>query len=263
MRLLVTNLSASASVDLPAPFSVTLAPLGTKTLGVHPEDFLSGDSTGNPLWKQWDVLLKNGSISAAPLADTGVTNLSIMSIVGNNIVNDDLTVVGNGLVGGTLGVTGASTLAALAATSGAFSADVSALGGFRQTVGPFTAPGAAGVIAAAQANLDCRYEHTVTAVVSGFVAKRAGSIMGLSAQISAAITGAGESMAVKVTVNGAEVGAALDLAFTQAGAEVTDFAVAAKDAVAFVAGDVIGVSYTSTAGVTNTPALVASIEIEC
>lgn len=163
-----------------------------------------------------------------------------------------------GSVGGTLAVT---TLTASTTITAA--GDISASGGFRKEVGPFTAPGAAGVIAAAQANLDLRYSFGVTALATGFVAKRAGSIMGLSAQLSAAITGAGESAAVKATINGLEVGAALDLAFTQAGAEVKDYAVAAKDAVPFVAGDVIGVSYTSTAGVTNTPALVASLEIEC
>jgi hypothetical protein len=138
--------------------------------------------------------------------------------------------------------------------------DIGATGGFRRNVGPFTAPGAAGVTAASQSNLDCRYSHTVTAIATGWVAPRAGSIMGLSAQLSAAITGAATSITAAVTKNGTEV--ALTVALTQAGAETSGYSVAAKDALTFVAGDIIGVSYTST-GISNTPALVASIEVEC
>ncbi len=142
----------------------------------------------------------------------------------------------------------------------AASGDLSAAGGFRRTVGPFTAPGAAGVTAASQTNLDCRYSHTVTAAASSWVAPRAGSITGLSAQLSAAITGSGTSIVVSATVNGTEV--ALTVSLTEAGAEVKGQSTAAKDALAFAAGDVIGISYTST-GITNTPALVASLEVEC
>lgn len=131
--------------------------------------------------------------------------------------------------------------------------------GTRRVVGPFTAPGAAGVVAASQSNLDCRYSHTVTAAALGFVATRAGSIVGLSAQISAAITGAATSVTVAVTKNGTEV--ALTVALTQAGTETSGYEVAARGDLTFVAGDVIGVSYTST-GISNTPALVASVEIQ-
>lgn len=131
--------------------------------------------------------------------------------------------------------------------------------GTRRVVGPFTAPGAAGVTAASQTNLDCRYSHTVTAAALGFVATRAGSIVGLSSQINTAVTGSGTSIVVSVTVNGTEV--ALTTSHTQAGAAVAAFATAEHGAIRFAAGDVIGVSYTST-GISNTPALVASIEIE-
>lgn len=150
----------------------------------------------------------------------------------------------------------------LAAFTGtvAVTGDISATGGFRRDIGPFTAPGAAGATAASQTNLDCRYSHTVTAAALGFVAKRAGSIVGLSAQLSEAITGAGTTVTVAVTKNGTEV--ALTVALTQAGAETSGYSTAAKDSLTFVAGDVIGVSYTST-GISNTPALVASVEIEC
>lgn len=140
--------------------------------------------------------------------------------------------------------------------------DLAAAGGYRMAVGPFTAPGAAGVLAASQTDLDCRYSHTVTAAALSFIAPRAGSIMGLSAHISAAITGAGTLCTVKVTVNGTELVGGPQVALTQAGAEVKGQATAAKDAHAFAAGDIIGVSYTTT-GISNTPALVATVEIEC
>jgi hypothetical protein len=246
MRLTVTNLSAVVSVDVPAPFGVTLAPSASKTLGVAPEDFQIGEDKGSPVWKEWDILLKTGRISVTPLADVGATDLSILRIVNGNILNDDLAVVGNETVGGTLTATG----------------DIAALGGFRQTVGPFTAPGAAGVTAAGQTDLDCRYSHTVTAAALSFIAPRAGSIMGLGAQLSAAVTGAGQSILAKVTINGTELVGGPECSFTQAGAEVKDYAVVAKGAHPFVAGDIIGVSYTSDT-ITNTPALVASVEIEC
>lgn len=150
---------------------------------------------------------------------------------------------------------------AIGATTVTASGDLAAAGGFRQMVGPFAAPGAAAVTAASQTNLDLRYEH-VAAFAAGFVATRAGSIMGLSGQLDTAATGGTATIAVKVTKNGTELGSALDLSFTTAGAEVKDYATTTKDSVTFVAGDVIGVSYTSSADLSNTPKLVATIEIE-
>lgn len=140
--------------------------------------------------------------------------------------------------------------------------DLDAAGGFRQSLS-FCAPGAAGVIAASQTNLDCRHVPSVTAMASGWRAPRAGSITGLSASLSAAITGATSVLAVKVTKNGTEVGAGLDLSMTTAGAETSDYATQAKDVTTFAAGDLIGVSYTSDAALSNTPALVVDVEIEC
>lgn len=139
--------------------------------------------------------------------------------------------------------------------------DLAAAGGFRRAVGPFTAPGAAGVIAASQTNLDMRHSHTVTAVATGWVAPRAGSIMGLTIQLSAAIEGATSSLSVSVTKNGTEVACAVVV--TTAGAEVKGATLVAKDTLTFAAQDVIGVSYTSDAALSNTPALVASVEVEC
>lgn len=152
------------------------------------------------------------------------------------------------------------TLLAELTTNVITTGDLTAAGGFRRTVGPFTAPGIAGVTAASQTNLDHRYEHAVTAAALSWVAPRPGSIVGISGQLSAAITGAGTSIVISATKNGTEV--ALTASFTQAGAETAASATAAKDALTFIAGDVIGISYTSTA-ITNTPALVASLEVEC
>lgn len=139
--------------------------------------------------------------------------------------------------------------------------DIAAAGGFRMAVGPFAAPGAATVTAASQTDLACRYEH-VAAFACEFIAFRAGSIMGLSAQIDTAVTGAGTSITVKVSKNGTALVAGPQVSLTQAGAEVKGQATVAKDAFTFVAGDRIGVMYTSTA-ITNTPKLIATVEVEC
>lgn len=192
----------------------------------------------------YDALAEFGASAAGDTVITGT-----LSVSGNVAVNTNKFTVaassGNTTIAGTLAVTG----------------DLTAGGGFR-TYHCFTAPGAAGVLAADQTNLDLRHSHTVTAYASGFVAPRAGSITGLSASLSAAITGSSKTAIVKCTVNGTEVGSGLDLTFTTGGAETTLRATQAKDTTAFAAGDVIGVSYTSTT-ITNTPALVADIEIEC
>ena len=193
--------------------------------------------------------------SGASTLTGAVSCLSTLDVTGNVAVNTHKFTVaaasGNTVVAGTLAVTGVAT----------FTADIAAAGGFKRGV-VFTAPGALGVTAADQTNLDMRHSHTVTAYASGWVAPRAGSITALSASLSAAITGASKTLIVKATKNGTELGAALDLTFTTGGAETTLYAVAAKDSITFAAGDVIGLSYTSTT-TTNTPALVADVEVEC
>lgn len=152
-------------------------------------------------------------------------------------------------------------LGALGAANISTDGDIDAAGGFRTVVGPFTAPGAAGVTAADQTNLDCRYSHIAAAAASSFVATRAGSIVGISGQLSAAMTdgGGSETLVISATKNGTEV--ACTATFTVDGGEVVANAVVAKDSLAFAAGDVIGVSYTS-GTITNTPTLVASLIIE-
>jgi hypothetical protein len=96
------------------------------------------------------------------------------------------------------------------------------------------------------------------------VAPRAGSVIGLSAQISAAITGSGTTVTVEVAINGTAIASGPTVALTEAGAEVKGQDTAAKDATGhtFVAGDLISVIYTSTT-ITNTPTLNAYVEIEC
>ncbi|MCU0677759.1 MAG: hypothetical protein MUE69_33900 [Myxococcota bacterium] len=100
--------------------------------------------------------------------------------------------------------------------------------------------------------------------VSGaaFVAPRAGKLVGLSAQLSAAITGAGTTVTAHVFVNGVAQ-AALDCVFTQAGAAVVARVALDKKAaaIAIAAGDLIRVVYTST-GISNTPTMVATVEVE-
>lgn len=151
-----------------------------------------------------------------------------------------------------------------AITSGAItsSGDLAASGGFRQQVGPFTAPGAAGVTAASQTNLDLYFSHAGGAAID-FVAPRAGSITGLSGALSTAATTAGDptTLTISATKNGTEV--ALTVDFTSAGAEVKGYDTAAKDTLTFAAGDTLGISYTSDANLSNTPKLVACLEIEC
>lgn len=123
--------------------------------------------------------------------------------------------------------------------------------GARCYASPFT-----GTLAADQTDVDLVYGG----MAGGFVATRAGSITGLSAQISAAITGSGTTVTLKVTKNGTEI-AGGGVALTEAGAETKGQTTYALGTYAFAAGDVIGVSYTSTT-ITNTPTVQASVEIE-
>src|SRR5690606_5853931 len=127
-------------------------------------------------------------------------------------------------------------------------------GGHRHTVGPFNA-----TLAASQTATAASFGSVAGAA---FVAKRAGLLTGLSAQLSAAITGAGTTVTVHVTVNGTIVAAA-NITFTQAGAEVVQRVALARDAtgIAIAAGDLVRVAYTST-GISNTPTMVATVEIE-
>ncbi len=72
MLVTVTNLSSTATVDLPMPFNVlALAASGTSTKPVTLESFLDRDATGNPYWRQWDDLIKKGLISLTTVGEGG------------------------------------------------------------------------------------------------------------------------------------------------------------------------------------------------
>lgn len=130
----------------------------------------------------------------------------------------------------------------------------------RTTLGPFVAPGAAGVTAASQTNLDCRFSHVAAAVID-YVAPRAGFITAISGALDTAATGAGTTIVASVTVNGTELVAGPTATFTADGAEVVASGTVGPSVHTFDAGDTIGVSYTST-GISNTPKLVCTVELE-
>lgn len=68
----VTNLSATASVDVPFPFNRTLAPSGSFALGVNLADLNNGEEKGNPAWKPLNDMIKKGQITVA-YADDAAT----------------------------------------------------------------------------------------------------------------------------------------------------------------------------------------------
>ena len=153
---------------------------------------------------------------------------------------DDATITDDLTVGGDCTVTG----------------DLAAAGGFRTVLGPFYV-----TTAADQTDAQLTWGAAAT---HEYVAIRAGSVMGLSAQLSAAITHAGAgTLDVEVAINGTPIVSGPTVAFTTGGAEVKGQDTAAKDASGhtFAAGDLITVVYTSNT-ITNTPTLNAYVEIE-
>lgn len=155
----------------------------------------------------------------------------------------------NGTLVGSQSTTGTLTATTLVATG-----DVEAAGGFRQAIGPFFV-----TTAADQSAVGTKLGDTLAMT---WVAPRAGSVTAAVGMLDTAITGAATTIKARVYKNGSLLNAALDLDFTQAGAEVKDYAVVAKDTYTFAAGDEIDVVYTSTT-ITNTPKLVAFVEVEC
>lgn len=212
-----------------------------------------------------DITLDDATVDALVCASATVSGLTAGRVViagtGGLLADDaDLTFATATLTATNLVATTAITQGAsgsIAAGTGGISTtgDLSAVGGFRQQVGPF-----AGALAADQTDTVIR--PAAVASAPGWVAQRAGSIVGFSAAISAALTGAGTTVAVSVRINGTIV-AATQLDFTQAGAETEDRYAVAKDVAlhTFAAGDNIDVVYTSTT-ITNTPAISAWIEVE-
>jgi hypothetical protein len=122
----------------------------------------------------------------------------------------------------------------------------------KQSVGPFYE-----TLAADETN-----EPLIFGAAGGaWVAPRAGSITAISAILGEAITGADQTVTLQLFLNGVAV-TELDLEFTEAGAEVVLYATAASGAHAFAAGDTIDLGYTSDT-ITNTPTIIASVEVEC
>lgn len=130
--------------------------------------------------------------------------------------------------------------------------DLAAAGGFRSQIQGFTATLAADGTNTAFARFGV--------AARSWLAQRAGSIMGLSGKLSAALTGAGQHASVRVAINGTPIAAA-ELDFTEAGGETELTDTFVKGTHAFVAGDEISLVVT-TDTITNTPVVMADIEIE-
>lgn len=183
-----------------------------------------------------------GTVVAATLAGSNLTTGRVPIVGTSGLVEDDAGLTYD-KSGDAMAVTGTVTA----------TGDIAAAGGFRQTVGPTYVTLAADQTAAA-----------MTLGVSGgaWVAPRAGSVVGLSAMLSAAITGSTKTCTFRVYKNGSLLDANLDALFTTGGAETSKNITAAKDAYAFAAGDLLKVVYTTTT-ITNTPNAVAFLHVEC
>jgi hypothetical protein len=156
-----------------------------------------------------------------------------------------------------LGVNASTTSIAIgqAAVPAVFAGDIAALGGFRQTIGPFHA-----TLAADQTATATNYGGLAGA--GAWVAPRAGSLTAIGSHLDAAITGATKTAIPGVYKNGTIINAAAILTHTTGGAETDLYLAIAKDTYTFAAGDRIDIRYTSTT-ITNTPKMWATCEIEC
>lgn len=66
----VTNVSSTASVVVPFPFSITLAPSGSKALGVNLADLTEGNMKGKPAYKELNDMVNKGLITVSFADDT-------------------------------------------------------------------------------------------------------------------------------------------------------------------------------------------------
>lgn len=130
--------------------------------------------------------------------------------------------------------------------------DITAGGGFVREVGPYHV-----TLAANQTDTPLNYGNSAGA----YVTRRPGSITGISAILSDAITGASKTVTLQLFLDG-DVKAQFDLVFTTGGAETLLYEIVAKDTVTFTAGQTIDLGYTSN-GITNTPDITATVELEC
>lgn len=196
-----------------------------------------------------DAGLKQGS-GVGGTAKLGRTNANAVEIgrtTKATTIKGTLTVDEAATMTGAVTLTGGVT-GALAATG-----DVSAAGGFKCNIGGFDVTLAADQTAAAIKRTNVSG--------AGWVAPAAGSVMGASGSLSAAITGSSKTLKVRVYKNGSLLNAALDLDFTTGGAETSDYAAVAKDLYTFAAGDVLKLVYTTTT-ITNTPTFTGDIVVE-
>lgn len=240
-----------AALDAAIVSSAGITTSGTVTAEqlTSTDDITAADAitatAGNITASAGNIAATLGSVAAGTTVTAGTT---MTAGTGLTVTTGNLAVTAGGITAGTT----------IVATG-----DMNAGGGFRRSI-QFTAPGAAGVTAADQTALAMRADLGVTGYAHSYVAPRAGSITGLSAQLSTAITTAGAPMVldVIVTIDGTPVAAAT-VGFTTAGAEVVDFLSITKDTSlhTFAAGAVIGCVYTSTT-IDNTPSLVAWVEVE-
>lgn len=181
------------------------------------------------------------ALGAATWAEIPFAGGSITSISTSGAI-----AAGTTLTAGT-GIT--ATTGNITATTG----DINAVGGHRAIVGPFKVTLAAGQTATAV---------PIVGADVAFATFRAGSVTAMRANLDAAVTGADQSVQVRVNIGGSTV-AASEIDLTQAGAEVTALYSGAKDAVGFTftAGQAIEVEYDSDT-ITNTPELEVWIELE-
>lgn len=126
--------------------------------------------------------------------------------------------------------------------------DIEAVGGYRKTVGPYTH-----ALLANQTGIVLTFGITGNAVV----AFRAGSITGISGNLDAAVTAG--TLTIDVHVNGGP--SVFVLTFTNADG-VTKIATQGKDIDLIAAGDLITVTYSTTAGFTGPVNLTVGVEIE-
>lgn len=124
---------------------------------------------------------------------------------------------------------------------------------YGRPLGPFTA-----TLAASQTGASVGFG----VAGQGWVAPRPGSVTALSAQLSEALTGTGESVTVSVLVDAVKV-VTLDLDFTEDGGEVAlaKAGVRGAQGATFAAGAAVSVEYVSGV-ITNTPTLVATVEVQ-
>jgi hypothetical protein len=176
--------------------------------------------------------------------------------VGTEDSPEDLTVWGAATVEGDINAgSNVEVTGSVNAVSATLTGDIVAAGGMRRELPAFTVTLAADQTALATA-------FSGVAGVAGWVARRAGSVTGFSANLDTAVTGSSKVATLGIYKNGTLMNALTVLAFTSGAALVKKSVEFAKDTYTFVADDVITVKYTSDT-ITSTPKVWAVVEVEC